>query len=165
MTEVNYTNRYGDQFTFTKNDDGDILWEGNFEYCRFGYPNDYKRAYQAYCKDASDAGFEKIHIEEFKQLVHESVYDGQGNYLHAGPIQMQYGNLVKSITSRFNMVDPSGGPFVKEHMDLGTIAPEFKGLCVRSIEPVANGFLIYTYSAYDHLADTSIIGGIINRAE
>jgi hypothetical protein len=165
MKVFTYTNRYEDQFTFIKNDDGDILWEGNFEHCRFGYPNDYKRAYQAYCKDASDFGFEKIHIEEFKQLVHESVYDGQGNYLHAGPIQMQYGKLVESITSRFNMVDPSGGPFIKEHMDLGTIMPGLKGLCVASIEPVATGFLIYTYGAYDHLADNKIIGGIINTTD
>ena len=160
MTEVNYTNRYGDQFMFTKNDDGDILWEGNFEHCRVGWPNDYTQAYQAYCKDASDAGFEKIHIEEFKQLVHEAVYDEQGNYLHAGPIQMQYGKLVGSIKSRFSMVDPSGGPFIEEHMDLGKIAPEFKGLCVRAIQNAPTGYLIYTYGKYDHLADHNLIGGL-----
>jgi hypothetical protein len=28
-----YKNRYGDVFTFTKDDNHDILWEGNFEYC------------------------------------------------------------------------------------------------------------------------------------
>lgn len=160
MTEVNYTNRYGDQFTFTKNDDGDILWEGNFEYCRFGYPNDYKRAYQAYCKDASDAGFEKVHSSDFVELVHESIYDADGNYLHPGPIAMRYGKLVKSITSRFNMIDPSGGPFIKEHMDLGAIAPEFKGLCVLSFHNAPTGYLIQTYGKYDHLADHNLIGGL-----
>ena len=54
---------------------------------------------------------------------------------------------------------------IEQHVDLGAIAPEFKGLCVRSIEPVANGFLIYTYGAYDHLADSKTIGGIINTTE
>jgi hypothetical protein len=39
----NYTNRYGDTFTFELNERGNIQWSGNFEYCRFGYndnPND-----------------------------------------------------------------------------------------------------------------------------
>lgn len=35
-----YTNRYGDIHTFTKQEDGNVLWEGNFEYSRFGYDKD-----------------------------------------------------------------------------------------------------------------------------
>jgi len=31
-----YKNRYGDKFTFTKDDSNDILWEGEFKYYRFG---------------------------------------------------------------------------------------------------------------------------------
>ena len=31
-----YTNRYGDVYTFTKQEDGNVLWEGNFKHCRFG---------------------------------------------------------------------------------------------------------------------------------
>ena len=29
-----HTNRYGNEFTFTEDPDGNILWEGNFEYIR-----------------------------------------------------------------------------------------------------------------------------------
>jgi hypothetical protein len=29
-----HTNRYGNKFTFTEDPDGNILWEGNFEYIR-----------------------------------------------------------------------------------------------------------------------------------
>ena len=29
-----YKNRYGDEFTFTLQDDGTVLWEGEFKYCR-----------------------------------------------------------------------------------------------------------------------------------
>ena len=47
----NYKNRYGDVFSFVEDDDYNILWEGNFEYCRFGMPNDYTNAYNAYCND------------------------------------------------------------------------------------------------------------------
>ena len=48
-----YVNRYGDKFTFTENVDHDILWEGNFEFCRIGMPNDYTKAYEEYIKDNS----------------------------------------------------------------------------------------------------------------
>ena len=34
---IEYTNRYGDVFTFGMNERGNIDWKGNFEYCRVGY--------------------------------------------------------------------------------------------------------------------------------
>ena len=37
MSKETYTNRYGDEFTFTPDEDGNLLWEGNFEYHRYGY--------------------------------------------------------------------------------------------------------------------------------
>ena len=33
---MEYTNRYGDVYTFTKQEDGNVLWEGKFEYMRAG---------------------------------------------------------------------------------------------------------------------------------
>jgi len=36
---MRYENRYGDVYTFTKQENGDVLWEGNFEYHRYGFPN------------------------------------------------------------------------------------------------------------------------------
>ena len=33
---VEYKNRYGDVYRFTPQDNGNILWEGNFEFCRVG---------------------------------------------------------------------------------------------------------------------------------
>lgn len=33
---VRYKNRDGDEFTFTKQDDGNVLWEGDFKYSRYG---------------------------------------------------------------------------------------------------------------------------------
>lgn len=35
-----YKNRYGDTFTFTPTEDGNLLWEGNFKYCRVGWNDD-----------------------------------------------------------------------------------------------------------------------------
>ena len=33
---VNYRNRYGDIYTFTKQEDGNVLWEGDFGFIRSG---------------------------------------------------------------------------------------------------------------------------------
>ena len=36
---VEYKNRYGDVYTFTPQDNGNILWEGKFKLCRVGTMN------------------------------------------------------------------------------------------------------------------------------
>ena len=37
---MEYTNRYGDVFTFEQLENGNIQWSGNFEYVRFGFKDD-----------------------------------------------------------------------------------------------------------------------------
>jgi hypothetical protein len=37
MKAYKYRNRYGDIHTFTPTEDGNILWEGNFKYSRYGW--------------------------------------------------------------------------------------------------------------------------------
>ena len=37
MKPYKHRNRYGDIHTFTPTEDGNILWEGNFEYSRYGW--------------------------------------------------------------------------------------------------------------------------------
>jgi hypothetical protein len=37
-----YTNRYGDVFTFEKNENGNIDWRGDFKYTRCGWNDDDK---------------------------------------------------------------------------------------------------------------------------
>ena len=152
-----YTNRYGDVFTFTKQEDGNVLWEGTFEYCRFGWPNVYKEAYQQYRKDCSDLQIDYMHIDEFKEAVHK--YDNEKS--EYTPLAKQYGPLVYSDTKSICMVDPSGGPYISEGMDMRYISEEFKGRVVSSFVPVETGYLIQTYGEFDHLQDRDIIGGII----
>ena len=36
---ITHTNRYGDQYKFTLQDNGNILWEGKFKLCRVGTMN------------------------------------------------------------------------------------------------------------------------------
>ena len=154
---MEYTNRYGDVYTFTKQENGDILWEGTFEHCRFGWPNVYKEAYQQYRKDCSDLQIGYMHIDEFKKAVHE--YDNEKS--EYTPLAKQYGPLVYSDTKSICMVDPSGGPYITEGMDMKYISEEFKGRVVRSFVPIETGYLIQTYGKFDHLEDRDIIGGII----
>ena len=149
---VKYENRYGDVYTFTKQEDGNVLWEGNFEWCRFAWPNVYKEAYEAYRKDGGD-----MHIEEFKNAVHE--YDNEKS--EYTPLAKQYQKLVYSDTKKLSFVDPSGGPFISIEMDMKYIDEAFKGRIVRSFVPVETGYLIQTYGEFDHLQDRDIIGGII----
>ena len=103
-----YENRYGDLYTFTKQEDGNVLMEGKFEWMRFG--------------------------DDF--------------------------------------IDPSGGPFIKVGQMLSHIIydDEFN-VIVDGFERVENGYLIKTIEHIvdpddmSHLADTKIIGGIINTKE
>ena len=102
---MEYNNRYNDVYTFTKQEDGNVLMEGKFEWMRFG--------------------------DDF--------------------------------------IDPSGGPFIKVGQMLSHIIydDEFN-VIVESFERVDTGYLIkckeHEYDPNDtsHLADSKIIGGIIN---
>ena len=153
--KVEYKNRYGDVFTFTKQENGDILWEGDFKHCRFGWPNVYKDAYQQYRKDGG-----QTNIDEFKREIHDGSF-GDGEQWIPSPINKKYGPLVYSDTKTINMVDPSGGPYISANMDMECISKEFKGRIVSSFVSVENGYLIQTYGEFDHLQDRDIIGGII----
>jgi hypothetical protein len=162
---MEYKNRYNDNYTFTLQEDGSILWEGDFTYHRIGWPNVYKEAYEAYCKDVGSKGERPMHIDSFKEAVHESVYDENDNYAGSGPIAKKYGSLVYSDKDTIDMVDPSGGPYITTHQDLSWLGEEFKDLCVGGFKSILTGYKIFTYGKYDHLADTKIIGGIINTSE
>jgi hypothetical protein len=105
---VEYTNRYGDVYTFTKQEDGNVLMEGKFEWMRSG--------------------------DDF--------------------------------------IDPSGGPFIKKGQMLSHIVYEDDlNVIVESFERVDTGYIIkckeheYDPNGMSHLADTKIIGGIINTTE
>ena len=147
---MEYTNRYGDVYTFTKQEDGSVLWEGDFKHARFGWPNNYKRAYQQYRKDGGD-----MHIEDFKEQVHEMMYNVNNEYIGPGPICAMYGHLVTSDTNVIDMVDPSGGPYLSTHTNLYERFgdDELKGLCISNFEPIETGYKIHTYGEFDHLDD------------
>lgn len=132
------TNRYGDEFIFTLLKDGNIQWEGNFEYCRVGFPNDYQSAYQAYFKaECNPPHDHTLSLSEFKEEVHRSIYDENDNYEGPCEIARVYGPMLKTKTDVVNMVDPSGGPYLKEGM-------EIMGKTIKEFKSNENGYLIIT---------------------
>lgn len=135
--KVEYKNRYGDVHTFTKTEDGNILWEGNFEYSRRGCPNVYTEAYAHYVLDGGN-----MDLEQFEKEVHEAVYDENRNYVGMSETSQKYGKLVYSDTSIIDMLDTSGGPYISSEMDMGRFAEEFEGMIVDRFERVETGYKI-----------------------
>ncbi len=129
---MTYKNRYGDVFTFTEDDDNNILWEGAFEYCRIGFPNDYTKAYEAYCKDTK----KPMPLKFFKNAVHEWDDETNGHYYP------EYVRMVESLPNEIDMIDPSGGPYITRDMSLGSFG--FKDYKVKDFQKIDTGYKIIT---------------------
>ena len=130
-----YKNRYGDIFTFTLQEDSNVLWDGNFKYCRFGMPNDYTKAYNQYVNDNKHVQ-SLMSFNQFKNVVHE--YDDETHQY----IYDKYVRMVESIKDKISMIDPSGGPYISVGMPLSSFG--FKDLKVKDFEIKENGYLIIT---------------------
>jgi len=126
-----YKNRHNDVFTFTPDSEQNILWEGNFDFCRIGYPNDYTTAYNSYVADGGNLSF-----NDFKDAVHEYDKDKK-EYTHAKHL-----NLVTSNKDVIDMVDPSGGPYIASGDNMGRVGDEFKGMIVKKFERTDTGYVI-----------------------
>lgn len=131
-TKQTMTNRYGDEFVFTLLEDGNIQWDGKFEYVRVGFPNDYTESYKAYTNLGGLMGF-----KEFKEEVHRSIYDENDKYVGPCDIARVYGPMVKSKQDVINMVDPSGGPYLTDGM-------EIMGKTIKEFKSNKDGYLIIT---------------------
>ena len=131
---MKYTNRYGDTFTFTKDSDGNVLWEGEFKHSRSAWPNVYDDAYKAYVEDGSPYGV--MEMKEFQNKVHK--YDHSKYFME----DRKYAKLVYSDTSKISMVDPSGGPYISAGYSLEHISEDFEGMIVEGFERIETGYKI-----------------------
>ena len=130
-----YKNRYGDVFTFTKDENHDILWEGDFQWCRFGMPNDYAKAYDEYIRD-NELNKDALSFNQFKEEVH--TYDDETHQY----IYDKYNRMVESLKDEIDMVDPSGGPYLSRGMSLDSLG--FKGYVVKDFKRIDTGYKIIT---------------------
>jgi hypothetical protein len=136
MNKIKYTNRYNDVFTFSKTEDGNILFEGEFKWMRCGWPNVYDDAYAAYCTDTDTD--ERMTMGEFKKAVHEYYPET----FKSTPLAKQYAKLVYSDQSRIDMVDPSGGPYMHSGYDMGMFDDSFEGMIIQEFKPINGNYLI-----------------------
>ena len=127
-----YKNRYGDEFTFTRDENHDILWEGDFKYCRFGMPNDYTRAYEAYCNEVETP----MPLEEFKKSVHK--WDDE-TLTYDYP---EYVKMVDTLADEIDMIDPSGGPYITRGMPMDSFG--FKNYVIKDFKRIDTGYKIVT---------------------
>jgi len=137
---MKYTNRYGDIYTFTLDEDGNILWEGNFEHCRYAFPNDYSKAWELF-QEKYNAVF--ISYKVFKDLVH--MYDNEKReYVFSNIVP-----LIKAIPNKISMVDPSGGPYISAGDSMGELNQAFEGYIVKEFERIDNGYKIICWGSVD----------------
>jgi hypothetical protein len=137
MKTKKYINRYNDEYTFTPTEDGHVLWEGKFEWCRSSWPNVYDDAHRRYQADGGT-----LSEAEFIEELHRQEYDAEGNWLRMSDICEKYHTYVYSDRDTIDMVDPSGGPFLSRGTDSEFIHPDVKGKKVDQFIRVETGYKI-----------------------
>lgn len=153
MTKHKYYNRYGDEYTFSLDEYGNVLWEGDFKWCRFSWPNVYEPAYEKYLEDVkqlqepdmdllvedmSNNQLRELTFEEFKDAMHK--YDEKKQSFI--PLSKKYSSLVHSDTSKISMVDPSGGPYIATGMPMRYIPGFDDSAKVAGFEVIETGYRI-----------------------
>jgi len=108
----NYTNRYGDRIVFEQNEDTITMSGYDPSFCRYGWPNVYDEAYNAYCDVVYETPDNKpITLEKFKEVVHQ--WREGKNWIYK-----LFGPLVTSDKDKIDMFDPSGGPYINVGLDM-----------------------------------------------
>ena len=141
--KTTYQNRYGDTIIFEHISENKIRMTGyNFEWMRYAYENDYSEAYRLYKQDCdlleepdmnllveepTQSRIRSLTLEEFKEEVHKE-------YFYKNPNLRKYASLVKSDPTDLYMVDPSGGPYITKHTDLGRYFDDKKVRKISKIE-------------------------------
>jgi hypothetical protein len=126
MKVQTHTNRNGTVSTYTELRNGNIQWNGDFEFCRVGYPNDYTRAWTYFKKEYGGLEYEDF-VEEvfrFNELTSEYVFP-------------DVVPLIVSDEKTIDMIDPSGGPYM-------TIGDTIMGKEIIEFECNKEGYLIIT---------------------
>jgi hypothetical protein len=126
-----YYNRHRDAIVFERIDDNTITMTGG-KWMRFGWPNKYDVAYAHYLKEV-----DKLQEPDYDLLVEDITNNELRPYTEAEFEKAMQGNLhdyeerkaipalkwlwkhVYSDRSTYDMVDPSGGPYLCTGMDLG----------------------------------------------
>jgi hypothetical protein len=117
-----YKNRYKEEITFEHEGSTVIMTGGSW--FRYGWPNVYDKAYQAFIEDTTKPLI-PMDLEEFEKEVHN--YNNQA--------MRPYSQLVYSDKDVINFVDPSGGPYISLGDNLKVFfGKEYQDLIVTEIK-------------------------------
>jgi len=103
---VEYRNRYGDVYTFTKLEDGNVLWEGDFDHSRFGYDKDPS---DPIFVDPMGGPFIKV-----GQMLSHIIYRDEMNVIVESFEPVETGYLIKTKPHEY---DPNDMSHLKERSD------------------------------------------------
>jgi hypothetical protein len=138
----NYRNRYNELFTFTLLENGNVLFSGEFKYCRFGSPNVYGRAYEAYVRyntfpitaERSSETKGILSLEDFIEAVHD--------YSSTADTSVEpFKSLVFTDWDTIDMIDPSGGPYITVGQPIARYLEGVSGI-IKGFKKVKEGYEI-----------------------
>ena len=150
-----YTNRYRDAIVFERTDDNTVVMTGG-QHFRYGWPNKYDRAYRAYMEvvkkleepdynllveDVNANALRPFTEAEFEEAMQGHLYDYEDK--KANPTLKSLWRHVYSDTDTIDMVDPSGGPYIKSGYDLKNMVDFPESFVIKSIKFGDNDSIIF----------------------
>lgn len=153
--KVTYKNRYGDDIVFEKIDDKTVKMSGyNPDWVRFGWENDFTRAYDLYVTDCSELEEpdHRLLIEDVKQSkvrpltlkeFRDKFYQDIDWSKPENPFNKYY-KLITPDVGNYSMVDPSGGPYICKRSNLKYYFESKEDMIVDHIDFGSNDHTQYT---------------------
>jgi hypothetical protein len=122
-----YINRYGDEIIFEHTEPNKIEMSGYDDHLRAGWPNDYSEAYKkylTYCSHLEEIDYNYLVDDPILNVTRElSEKEFETAVLQAFHVKehplYQFTQYIKSDKSQYDMVDPSGGPYISRGMNIG----------------------------------------------
>lgn len=129
MKQATYINRYGDEIKFTELSEKEVEMSGyNSEWLRIGWANDYSEAYKVYLNSVN-------YYISYEEFIHK--VENNEEY-------RPYLKYVKSDKNTYNMVDPSGGPYIALGMDVGRYFEDGVKRIIKNIQFNKDNKIIFT---------------------
>lgn len=125
--KVTYVNRYGDEIVFEQVELNKIEMSGYDDHLRAGWPNDYSEAYEVYkdfCATLEEPDYDFLVDDPEASVIREmTLKEFEVAILDAFHVKQHplydFTQYIKSDKSRYDMVDPSGGPYIAVGMNIG----------------------------------------------
>lgn len=123
MKTTHYNNRYGDTIQFKELSKNKVEMSGyNPEWLRVGWSNDYSDAYDIYlnqCNMLEEPDYYYLVDDPNTNECRPMTYQEFAHRVENNEDYRPYLRYTKSDKSRYEMVDPSGGPYISLGMDIG----------------------------------------------